>query len=70
VVCLRETVTEIERVKDHVLIVCHRPVCRVLIAYFMDLIRNSIAIADRLPYVPIHGSQILFRQYHGSGFQP
>jgi hypothetical protein len=69
VIRLRETVAEIERVKDHVLIVCHRPVCRVLITYFMDLTRNSIAIADLLLHVPIHGSKILFRQNHRSGFQ-
>ena len=70
VIRLRETVVEIERVKDHVFIVCHRPVCRVLIGYFMNLTRNSVAIADLLPHVPIYGSQILFRQYHGSCFQP
>jgi len=40
---LRDMVRELERIKDHVLIVGHRSVCRVLLAYFMDLTRNDIA---------------------------
>jgi hypothetical protein len=60
VIRLRETVVEIERVKDYVFIVCHRPVCRVLIAYFMDLTRNSIAIADLLPHVPFMARKYSF----------
>lgn len=43
---LREIVREIERIKDHVLIVGHRSICRVLMAYFMDLTREDIADLD------------------------
>lgn len=43
---LRDMVREIERVTDHVLIVSHRSVCRVLMAYFMDLTRDDIAELD------------------------
>jgi 6-phosphofructo-2-kinase len=43
---LRKMVTEIERIKDHVLIIGHRSVCRVLMAYFMDLTRDDIADLD------------------------
>lgn len=43
---LRDMVREIERIKDHVLIIGHRSVCRVLMAYFMDLTRNDIADLD------------------------
>lgn len=39
---LRDMVREIERIKDHVLIIGHRSVCRVLMAYFMDLQREAI----------------------------
>ena len=40
---LSKMVSEIERIKDHVLIIGHRSVCRVLMAYFMDLTRDHIA---------------------------
>lgn len=43
---LRDMVREIERITDHVLIVGHRSVCRVLMAYFMDLTRDDIAHLD------------------------
>lgn len=43
---LREMVREVERVSDHVLIISHRSVCRVLMAYFMDLTRDHIADLD------------------------
>ncbi|KAJ0167513.1 putative 6-phosphofructo-2-kinase PB17E12.14c [Colletotrichum tanaceti] len=43
---LRDMVREIERIEDHVLIIGHRSVCRVLMAYFMDLTRNEIADLD------------------------
>ncbi|CZT07463.1 probable 6-phosphofructo-2-kinase/fructose-2,6-biphosphatase 3 [Rhynchosporium agropyri] len=43
---LRDMVREIERIKDHVLIIGHRSVCRVLMAYFMDLTRDDIADMD------------------------
>ncbi|RKF64786.1 putative 6-phosphofructo-2-kinase PB17E12.14c [Erysiphe neolycopersici] len=40
---LRDMVREIERIKDHVLIIGHRSVCRILMAYFMDLQREAIS---------------------------
>ncbi|EGS23172.1 6-phosphofructo-2-kinase 1-like protein [Thermochaetoides thermophila DSM 1495] len=43
---LRDMVREIERITDHVLIIAHRSVCRVLMAYFMDLTRDDIADLD------------------------
>jgi 6-phosphofructo-2-kinase len=43
---LRDLVRELERIKDHVLIIAHRSVCRVLMAYFMDLTRDDIADLD------------------------
>ena len=43
---LRDMVREIERITDHVLIIGHRSIARVLMAYFMDLTRNDIADLD------------------------
>ena len=43
---LRDMVREIERITDHVLIVGHRSIARVLMAYFMDLTRDDIADLD------------------------
>jgi 6-phosphofructo-2-kinase len=43
---LRDMVREIERITDHVLLIAHRSVCRVLMAYFMDLTREDIADLD------------------------
>jgi len=43
---LRDMVREIERITAHVLIIGHRSVCRVLMAYFMDLTRDDIADLD------------------------
>ena len=43
---LRDMVREIERITDHALIISHRSVCRVLMAYFMDLTREDIADLD------------------------
>jgi 6-phosphofructo-2-kinase len=43
---VRDMVRELERIKDHVLIIGHRSVARVLMAYFMDLTRDDIADLD------------------------
>lgn len=43
---LRDMVREMERITDHVLIIGHRSVARVLMAYFMDLTRDDIAHLD------------------------
>jgi 6-phosphofructo-2-kinase len=43
---LRDMIREIERITDHILIIGHRTVARVLMAYFMDLTRDDIADLD------------------------
>lgn len=43
---LRDMVREIERITDHLLIIGHRSICRVLMAYFMDLTREDITDMD------------------------
>lgn len=43
---LRDMVREMERITDHVLIIGHRSVCRVLMAYFMHLTREDITDMD------------------------
>ncbi len=43
---LNNMINEIERIKDHVLIIGHRAVCRVLVAYFMEKDRNDVADLD------------------------
>ncbi|KAL2753669.1 hypothetical protein ACRALDRAFT_2044026 [Sodiomyces alcalophilus JCM 7366] len=43
---LRDMVREIERLTDHILIIGHRSVCRVLMSYFMDMEREDIADVD------------------------
>ena len=43
---LRDMVREVERIEDHLLIIGHRSVCRVLMAYFMDLSHADITDMD------------------------
>ena len=43
---LRDMVRDIKRIIDHVLIIGHRSIARILMAYFMDLSRNDIADLD------------------------
>lgn len=43
---LRDMVREVERIEDHVMIIGHRSVCRVLMAYFMDLSLADITDMD------------------------
>ena len=40
---LQLIVMELERFKDHVLIIGHRSICRVLMAYFMGLPQDVVA---------------------------
>ncbi|SCU91013.1 LAMI_0E04412g1_1 [Lachancea mirantina] len=47
---LRPVITEIERIKENVLIITHRVVARVLLGYFLNLSRDIIANLD----VPLH----------------
>ena len=43
---LRSVIVEIERMTDHVLLVGHRSIARVLLAYFMGLDRRDVAEVD------------------------
>ncbi|CEP63115.1 6-phosphofructo-2-kinase LALA0_S07e02718g [Lachancea lanzarotensis] len=47
---LRPVITEIERIKENVLIITHRVVARVLLGYFLNLSRDIIANLD----IPLH----------------
>lgn len=47
---LRQVIVEMERMEDNVLVVCHRVVARVLLAYFMNLGREAIGDLD----IPLH----------------
>ncbi|TGZ77771.1 bifunctional 6-phosphofructo-2-kinase/fructose-2,6-bisphosphate 2-phosphatase [Ascodesmis nigricans] len=43
---LRAVIVEVERMQDHVLLVAHRVVARVLLAYFLGLKREDVASLD------------------------
>ena len=43
---LRSVIVEIERMTDHVLLVGHRSIARVLLAYFLGLRRDAVADVD------------------------
>ncbi|VVT47083.1 uncharacterized protein SAPINGB_P001534 [Magnusiomyces paraingens] len=47
---LRPVIVEVERMTDNALIIAHRVVCRILLAYFMNLSQDSIGDLD----VPLH----------------
>lgn len=47
---IRPVIVEVERMTDNALIIAHRVVCRILLAYFMNLGRDSIGDLD----VPLH----------------
>lgn len=61
---LREMIREIERITDHVLVIGHRSVARVLMAYFMDLTRDDIADLD----VPLGMLYVLEPKPYGVDF--
>ncbi|ELR01671.1 hypothetical protein VC83_00896 [Pseudogymnoascus destructans] len=63
---LRDMVREIERITDHVLIIGHRSIARVLMAYFMDLTRNDIADLD----VPLGMLFVIEPKPYGVDFHP
>lgn len=58
---LRAVIVELERMKDNVLIIGHRVVCRVLLAYFMNLGREAIGDLD----VPLHRLYCLEHKPYG-----
>lgn len=47
---LKPVINEIERSKNHLLIISHRVVCRILMAYFLNLKKDAIGDLD----IPLH----------------
>lgn len=62
---LRPLITEIERTTDHLLIVLHRVVLRVLLAYFLNLDKSSIGELD----VPLHSLYCLESKPYGTDYR-
>ncbi|RPB26398.1 bifunctional 6-phosphofructo-2-kinase/fructose-2,6-bisphosphate 2-phosphatase [Terfezia boudieri ATCC MYA-4762] len=62
---LRAVIVEVERMTDHVLLVGHRVVARVLLAYFLGLDRDDVACLD----VPLGMLYVLEPKPYGVGFQ-
>lgn len=58
---LRPVITEVERMHDHVLLIGHRVVARVLLAYFMNLGRQAIGDLD----VPLNTLWVLEPKPYG-----
>ncbi|EGV66531.1 bifunctional 6-phosphofructo-2-kinase/fructose-2,6-bisphosphate 2-phosphatase [Yamadazyma tenuis ATCC 10573] len=61
---LRPLITEIERLTDHLLIVSHRVVLRILLAYFLNLDRSAIGELD----VPLHTLYCLESRPYGTEY--
>lgn len=61
---LRPVISEIERTTDHLLIVSHRVVLRVLLAYFLNLDKSSIVDLD----VPLHTLYCLELKPYGTDY--
>ena len=47
---LKPVINEIERSKSHLMVISHRVVCRILMAYFLNLQKDSVAELD----IPLH----------------
>lgn len=62
---LRPVIVEIERMTDNALIIGHRVVCRILLAYFMNLGREAIGDLD----VPLHTLYCLEPKPYGVEWQ-
>ncbi|ODV64399.1 6-phosphofructo-2-kinase [Ascoidea rubescens DSM 1968] len=58
---LKPIITETERSEDHIMIVSHRVVCRILLAYFMDLDKKEIGRLD----IPLHSCYVLTPKPYG-----
>lgn len=61
---LRPLINEIERTTDHLLIVSHRVVLRVLLAYFLNLGKSAIVDLD----VPLHTLYVLELKPYGTEY--
>lgn len=62
---LRPLITEVERTTDHLLIISHRVVLRILLAYFLNLDRSSIGELD----VPLHTLYCLESKPYGTDYR-
>lgn len=62
---LRPLITEIERTTDHLLIISHRVVLRILLAYFLNLDRSMIGELD----VPLHTLYCLELKPYGTDYR-
>lgn len=62
---LRPLITEVERTTDHLLLVSHRVVLRILLAYFLNLDRSSIGELD----VPLHTLYCLELKPYGTDYR-
>ena len=56
---LRAVIVEVERMTDHVLLVGHRSVARVLLAYFKGLKREDVADLDGRDFLSIWHSRVV-----------
>lgn len=61
---VRPVITEIERTTDHLLIISHRVVLRILLAYFLNLDKSSIGELD----VPLHTLYCLELKPYGTDY--
>ncbi|ODQ83226.1 hypothetical protein BABINDRAFT_170204 [Babjeviella inositovora NRRL Y-12698] len=61
---VKPLINEIERTKNHVLIVTHRVVARVLLAYFLNLHKSIIGLLD----VPLHSLYCLECKPYGTDY--
>ena len=62
---LRPLITEIERTTDHLLIIAHRVVLRILLAYFLNLEKSAIGELD----VPLHTLYCLELKPYGTDYR-
>lgn len=58
---LKPIISEIERAEDHLLLITHRVVCRILLAYFLNISREHIGDLD----IPLHSVYILEPKPYG-----
>lgn len=62
---LRPLITEIERTTDHLLIISHRVILRILLAYFLNLDKSSMGELD----VPLHTLYCLELKPYGTDYR-
>ncbi|KAK6205179.1 6-phosphofructose-2-kinase [Scheffersomyces amazonensis] len=62
---LRPLISEIERTTDHLLIISHRVVLRILLAYFLNLDKSNIGELD----VPLHTLYCLESKPYGTDYR-